>query len=370
MVMAHVGSWTTSFDWNLRATDTGEPRLPFRHHIDSGQKETPSTDDEIHRFLKLPTELQQHIMAFCDPATLFWLMHVSFTTREEAQKVFWSDPTTPFVVDGQWLLAGGHPRLTNDDLEALTHIQYVEVDFYSYRSSFVKEWREGGYYTDIHEGENERDIFWTSLRRRFPCVTDVVLTVNNTKRLGTPIPEHATRLATGSPDGISIVGAYQCYDCHKLDLLELKDARQIQTIQATEAYHLLIRQIPCVCPFSVCGLQFEQPGEWLAHGGKVVFRRTDHDNPVPLPPCEWIRTAFERHDGSLELKRQRISDELAAMRTAWGKPGSSERSTASQQFLQQLRYDPLYSGEKAPEEFEIWFRYERDMNGEEHRHVY
>ncbi|KAH7092216.1 hypothetical protein FB567DRAFT_463231 [Paraphoma chrysanthemicola] len=411
----HVDPWSTSFDWNLRATQLGETRLPFRYHIHNRQKETQISDDEFHRFLQLPIEIQQYILTFCNAATLFQLMHVSFTMRQEAKKLFWSDPTSRYVVDGQWLLAGGHPRLTNDDLEALTHIQYVEVDFFIYRSSFVEEWTEGGYHCDIHEGEKERAVFWKALRRRFPCVTDVVLTVPNSKRLGAPAPENATRLATGSPDDISIsvsqpircgdhwasplsrhlwrrnhsnrdpstwelietswsprritppsknysgpVGAYQLYDYHDLDLRELEVARQIHTIQAIEAYHVHILRAPCVCPFPKCGMQFEQPGEWTVHYRTTSARY--HDGLVPLPPWDSVRTAFDRHDASLELKRQRISHELAVMRAAWGEPDSSERSTASQQFLQQLRTDPLYAGDKAPEQSEIWFRYERDMN--------
>ncbi|KAJ4362588.1 hypothetical protein N0V83_010682 [Neocucurbitaria cava] len=363
----------------------------------------------------------QYILSFCDPSTLFQLMHVSFTTRQEAKKLFWSDPTTRYIVDGQWLLAGGHPRHTNHDLEALTHMQYIEVDFTFGASVFVTEWEDGRYYTEIREGEDQRAAFWMALRRRFPRVTDVVLTEGTSKRLGTP-PDKGTRLATGSFDGISLsvsqlqwynntsvcpasrylwrwnrssstweltdtswnphritppvrkyfgpVGAYQRYDHIDMDLAELEYARENHTIQATEAYYVHIRQPPCVCPFPQCGMQFEQPGEWVAHYSQAYIRSRTHDGRVPLPPWESLRSAFARHDASLELKRQRLSEEMARMQAAWGEPGSSERSTASQQFLQQLRNDPLYAGEITPEESEIWFRYQRDMNGQEHPPIY
>ncbi|KAH7392541.1 hypothetical protein BKA66DRAFT_457724 [Pyrenochaeta sp. MPI-SDFR-AT-0127] len=422
---AHVGPWSTSLNWDLRATRFGEMRLPFRQYVHSGQNERHPSDDEFHRFLQLPTELQQYIVSFCDPATLFQLMHVSFTTRQKAKKLFWSDPTTRYIIDGQWLLAGGHPRHTNDNLEALTHMQYIEVDFSFYGSVFVMEWKEGGYYTDIREGEDQRTVFWMALRRRFPRVTDVVLTEGNPNRPETPAPERATQLATGSPDGISIsvsqlrwysdtcicpssrylwrrnrsnhesptweltetswnprritppnrkysglVGAYQLLDHNDMDLAELDNARQIHAIQATVAYYLHVRQAPCVCPFPLCGMQFEQPDELVTHYSQEYLWSIDHDGRVPLPPCESLRSAFERHDASLELKRQRLSDEMARMKAAWGEPGSPERSTVSQQFLQQLRNDPLYAGEKAPEESEIWFRYQRDMIGQEHPPIY
>ncbi|KAH8701255.1 hypothetical protein GQ44DRAFT_632233 [Phaeosphaeriaceae sp. PMI808] len=423
-MVIHVGPWSTSPNWDLRATESGDMYLPFRHHIHSGQNERRPSDDEFHKFLQLPTELQQYILSFCDPATLFQLMHVSSTTREEAKKLFWSDPTTRYIIDGQWLFAGGHPRHTNSDLEALTHMQYIEVDFCSYGSVFIEEWREGGYYSNIHEGEDQRTVFWMALRRRFPRVTDVVLTRNNSKRLETPAPEEATQLATGSPDGISLsvsqlrwyndtricpssrylwrqnrsnhkpptweltetswnprrimppnkrysgpVGAYQRYDYNDRDFAQLDDARRIHAIQATEAYYHHVQQAPCVCPFPLCGMKFKQPREWVVHYLQPHWVR-GHRGQLPLPPCESLRTAFERHDASLKLKRQQLSDEMARMQVAWGEPGSLERSTVSQQFLQQLRNDPLYAGEQAPEESEIWFRYQRDMNGQEHPHIY
>lgn len=422
---ANVSLWSISLNWDLRATRSSETRLPFRHHIRSGQNETRPPDDEFHGFLQLPTELQQYILSFCDPATLFQLMHVSLTTRQEAKKLFWSDPTTRYIIDGQWLLAGGHPRHTNDDLEAMTHMQYIEVGFSSYGSVFVTEWEEGGYFANIREGEDQRAVFWMALRRRFPCVTDVVLTAVNPKRLGTPAPKKATQLATGSPDGISIsvsqlrwyndtcvwplsrylwrrncsnhksstweltetswnprritppnrkysglVGAYQRHDHNKLDLAKLGNARQIHAIQATEAYYLHIQQAPCVCPFPLCGMQFKQPDELAAHYSQACIQSTSHDGQVPLPPCKSLRTAFERHDALLELKRQQLLDEMARMQAAWGEPGSPERSTVLQQFLQQLRNDPLYAGEKAPEESEILCLYQRDMNGQEHPPIY
>jgi hypothetical protein len=93
---------------------------------------------------------------------------------------------------------GGHLLHTNDDM------QFVEANFTSYESAFVEDWREGGYYCDIRDGDDQRAVFWTALLRRFPRVVDVVLTQSNSSRLGTPALDKATRLATGSPDGITI----------------------------------------------------------------------------------------------------------------------------------------------------------------------
>ncbi|KAH7409998.1 hypothetical protein DE146DRAFT_333147 [Phaeosphaeria sp. MPI-PUGE-AT-0046c] len=415
---AQVGPWSTSCDWNLRATQDGETRIPFRYHVRPVQNETYAMKGGFHRFLQLPAELQKHVLALCDSATLFQLMQTSYSTRQEAKKLFWSDPTSRYIVDGQWLQAGGHPRHTNYDLEALAHMHYIEVSFIDYTSNFIKEWREGEYYCYIRKGEEQRAAFWATLRRRFPRVIDVVLNEPNSKRRGQIPPEEPTQLATGSSDVMSIsvsqlvwsndkwyspetrflwrrgydnhsiptwdltetswnphrimppikthsglVGDYQRYDYNDLDLKELGRARDIHAIHATEAYYLHIAQAPCVCPWPACGLQFEQAGEWSTHHLEACLRRDDHEGTVPPPPSASIRTAFLHHDMILAQKRHQLSDEMMRMQAAWGEPDSPERRAVSHQFLKQLRDDPLYAGEVAPEESEIWIRYQRDMDG-------
>lgn len=64
----------------------------------------------------------------------------------------------------------------------------------------------------------------------------------------------------------------------------------------------------------------------------------------------------------MKLMLQRIDDERARMREEWGDVGSQQRNHVKKQFLQQLRDDALYAGEKAPEESSIWRHYQRDMD--------
>jgi hypothetical protein len=54
------------------------------------------------------------------------------------------------------------------------------------------------------------------------------------------------------------------------------------------------------------------------------------------------------------------------MRVEWGEEGSEQRRYVSGQFLQQLRDDPAYAGEKTSEVSHIWRDYQRDMNDEGH----
>jgi hypothetical protein len=149
-------------------------------------------------------------------------MRVSVTTREEAKKLFWSDPSTPYLINGQWLLFGGHPRNTDDDVEVLTYMQHIEVDFCTFGSIFILEWGHEGYLSYITGGaapssmagdhftsipeymESRPAAFWEAFCRRFPRVADVVLTDGGVQPSGVPPSIDAIQLPTESPGGISV----------------------------------------------------------------------------------------------------------------------------------------------------------------------
>ena len=320
------GPWITSLNWGLHATVDGETRTPFHHHIQAGQEQTDdSSNGGFSRFPHLALELQQLILSFCDGATLWQLMRVSSTTRDECKKLFWSEPSTRYYVRGWWLLAGGYPGHTHDDLDALARMQYIEVDFDGVSSILGSGWEDGvlkfssNSAEDLPRNHMEQQMarFWTTLRRRFPRVIDVVLSDTRYDDHGAPAPKELTQLAGGSPHGISTgVSCIQTDDKRRARPLsrhfwrqtrrdnnpstwELVDpawtprsvlpplsehsgplgeywrliyeeddryfylhfARQLLAIQATEAYYLHTRQAPCVCPFPECGLQFELPGQ-------------------------------------------------------------------------------------------------------------
>lgn len=414
--VAQVGPWSTSFDGNLRANHYGETRLPFRHHVRSAHRDTCPRNDGFSKYLQLPVELQRHVLSFCDPASLFQLMHASYSTRQEAQKLFWADPTSRYVIDGEWLLTGGHPRHTNHNLDALIHMQYIEVTFHEWSCGFFQNWRERQSYFDEIQSEEKIAVFWRALHHRFPNAIDVVLDEYQSQRPGAPVPEKIVHLAMGSPEGISIsvsqlrwcndkwyspesrhvwrkrsndtsptwdlietfwnprrilpptkkysgsVGEYMRYKHKHVELGELECARDVHALRVTAAYYLHVAQTPCVCLWPACGLQFNQPEEWMAHYLEATLRRQDHDGAVPPPPCEAIRAAFLHHDMMLAQNRRQRLDELARLQAVWGEQGSLQRSAAAQQFLQQLRDDPSYAGEVAPEESEIWLRYQQTMN--------
>jgi hypothetical protein len=175
------------------------------------------------QFLQLFLELQQHILSFCESATLFQLMRVSSTTREEAKKLFWSEPTTRYYIHGFWLLTGGYTGHTTDDVEALALMQRIEIDFECLPSILFTAWEDGdlqwldkdreGLPSDYSEQQVAK--FWATLRRRFPAVTHVILSDQRLRDPGAPPPDELTQLAQGAPDTISTaVSSLQREDRH------------------------------------------------------------------------------------------------------------------------------------------------------------
>lgn len=411
--VAQLGPWSTSRDWNLRATQGGETRLPFRFHVRQTHTVDRSTQDEFTKFAQLPVELQVHIMSFCDTATLWRLMRTSYSTREQALKMFWSDPTFRYVINGQRLFAGGHARDANYSLEALAHIRYLEVGFLDFTTNLLFGWDENEYHTS--ENVEQRAVFWTTLCRLFPRVVDIVLNENNSSRHGSPLPGQPIRLAMDCPVDITIsvsqlrhddkwytpetrhlwrrehrnnstptwdlvesawnprrilpptrrfsgpVGEYEQYEYDNLDLIDLRYARDIHAMHTTAAYYLHIAKSPCVCLWPTCGMQFNKPEDWMAHYLERCLRAFDHEGTVPLPPSDTIRAEFLRHDMMLAQRQHDLSNRKLRMKEAWGEPDSEECSEATQRFLQQLRDDPVYADEAGPEENAIWHRYQKDM---------
>lgn len=407
--VAQLGPWSISRDWNLRATQDGETYLPFRYHVRSGHDEACSAPngDDFQIFLRLPVELQQHVVLCCNQATLFKLMHTSSFLRKEAKRLFWSDPTSRYAIDGKWLFAGGQACHTNFDVEALTHMQYIEVSFDSDTSYFIFDWREDECFSDTHEGTEMRALFWTTLHRRFPRVRDVVLNERSAGRDGEPPPETMIRLATTCPAGISVsvsqlrrfgewyapetrhlwhrdctpstwdlvtsswnpqritpptrrfsgpVGEYEQYNYDLQDIAELRFAREIHAMHSTAAYYSHVVRSPCICPWPTCGLTFEKPEDWMAHYLKGCLRGSEHERPVPLPPSEEVRAAFAAHDTMLERK----GSELAILRMEL--QADFHDDMANERFLQQLRDDPVYANGGDPKESDVWRSYHSDMN--------
>ena len=75
-----------------------------------------------------------------------------------------------------------------------------------------------------------------------------------------------------------------------------------------------------------------------------------------------LREAFAEHETRLERMRKRHKERLAEMRAEWGDEGSEQRMHVTEEFLQQLRDDPLCSVRKEPEKSRFWTQYKSMMN--------
>ncbi|KAH4846879.1 hypothetical protein HBH75_169250 [Parastagonospora nodorum] len=415
------GPLTPCIDWNLLATVYGGTRRAFCHHVRAEQPGTVASNDRFPYFLRLPLELQRHILTFCDSASLFQLMHVSATVRDEAKKLFWSESTTRYHVYGYWLFSGGHPAHSCHDPESLAYMRYIEVDFNPYTPPTFSGW-EGGQLGWLLQSKRlpsgyvaeQFAKFWTTLRSRFPSVVDVVLSTEfGSHSFGSPAPSELTKLAEGCPEAISVsvsclldrkphssripsrhiwhktrrnnnsstwtlvdpawtrqsifppmkkfagpVGSYISLAYNEQKFFHLSLARPLLIMQATEAYYLHFRPGPGVCPITGCGQEFEVPSQWVAH-----FIEADHNaKELCPPPCEPFQDLFKLHDASLALLEQRIDCTWASMQAAWGEEGSQQRDEMKQNFLQQLEYDPLYAEEKSPDESSLWRIYQKSLN--------
>jgi len=75
-----------------------------------------------------------------------------------------------------------------------------------------------------------------------------------------------------------------------------------------------------------------------------------HDlREVPPPTCEKLQRAFAEHDARLERMKQRHKEKMVEMRTEWGEEGSEQHTHVTQQFLPQLRDDPICAIREKPE---------------------
>ena len=419
------GPWLTSLNWDLCATASGEICTPFQHYVRQGQERAKPSLHSFTIFLRLPIELQNYILSFCDRKALWQVMRSSPSTRKEAAKLFWSNPAVRFVIDGPWLLSGGYPGITYSDLEACKCMRYLYVEFSHTSSNLGSEWLDGEQqhinFRDDVEGlassyeEHQITEFWKTLRRRFPCAKDVVLGAEGIDESDAIVFEELIQMVGRCPDGISArlsrfcpdtpltfrpvsrqlfqqthadssrfsleltkaswspqlvlppiqkrsgpVGAYERW-LHDGDLYNyIQNARKLLLIQAIEAYYLHTLQAACICPFPNCGRKFEEPGQWALH--YVSSDDSMHVLGQPSPPCETLYAAFADHEIRLKLILDRHEEYLDTLRKAWGEEGSDQRYIATQEFLEQLRDDPLCARQKEPEESQIWFEYQLAMN--------
>jgi hypothetical protein len=122
-------NWKRPIDDNIfsvQSTWLGVLRIPFACQV-RPLKSSATPDVSFHHFARLPTELQLSILRSCNKPTFFRLMHTSHSIRNEASKLFFTDPEAWYSVEGEWLEMGGHPSDGLYDLNFLRRIQRVHM---------------------------------------------------------------------------------------------------------------------------------------------------------------------------------------------------------------------------------------------------
>ncbi|KAF2826636.1 hypothetical protein CC86DRAFT_322192 [Ophiobolus disseminans] len=411
------GPWTFPLNWDLYAADYGDTYIPFAQHARLEPADHPNSTFTF--FPSLPVELQLHIISFCDSATLFWLMQVCSALRSEASKLFWSDPSVWYTIDGAWILAGGFPGHTHNTVDALRYMQQVIVHFSSPCPLEADPWDDGlwdnaGDYTEDDVERRIHDI-WQEIQRQFPCATHVVLSNNHGCPPGALLPLDLRRMAEACPPNLSVYASWldnekgtrfclkRClwryvHDDHNLAAAEWKDvlvrrgpqhsvlpplkkfdgpagaysrhkylkhcseyqhkARRILVLHAVEAFFFQQKDVEFMCPTPECGTVFPTQGQWMSHA-----IQEGHDVNLVLPDGH-LDTLFAQHDERLVQLDRSIDDTMEAMRTAWGVEGSEQRRHAEHDFLSQLKQDPRYRHQRPAEQCTMWRRYQCDMEGE------
>jgi hypothetical protein len=406
----------TPLNWDLCATADGETYTPFALYV------RPATACLPHAiftpFTRLPLELQLRILAFCDSASLFQLMHVSHVLRGEARKLSWSAPDAWYRVDARFLLSGGLSGGQDYATNFFASIAQLEVDF-PQMSDLGAIWDDGVYRDSIFYEPSwspERQIrdFWEVLQRTFPCAIRVTISESKLQWLGHPPPSELETMVQLCPPRICVLVSVLQYedeasrrairylarrshsdDCSTADawdIIHTRWARQsilpppkvwkgpvgaFRRIEhARRRYNamkmgtiiLLITAIgrrqpqaldrPIVCPAPACDVYFTVPVEWATHAVESCHYRT------AVPPEEH-QELFDQQEKRLEaLFRQECLLPTERLRRSCGGPGSRERLDNELAFLSQLEQDPEYAHSKPAYTCSTWISYFEEIYGE------
>ncbi|ORY03952.1 hypothetical protein BCR34DRAFT_573131 [Clohesyomyces aquaticus] len=364
--------WREQLNWDLYANSDFKPITPFHLYVRPEGPASVRLSPTFSQFLRLPLELQHAIVKSCDSPTLFQLMHVSSSIRNEARKLFWSNPEAWYLVDSEWLFEGGFPGPTLHDPDFISCTKYVEVEVYL--TSSLEPW-----------SEERVPKFWETFQKCLPSVTHVVLSCirfgNKLSDLHRAIVQQCPAKITASVsllhddesrpqlerslwrygskgwELISLIWTHKCiFGSPKVfrgpvglfqDMLynsRLSRYRKmglwVVRVQALEKHHFHGRSEPFKCPRTRCRVRFEHPGEWPLHAMKS---RTHYRVSEASMPDEGLEAEYEKQDRiSCDAWNSKPQVHLA-LQYGWGVKGSEDWSSVTEAFLNQIENDLLYA---------------------------
>lgn len=183
-------------DWDLSwcMFEWGSPIIPFFRFVRSKPDLSPSPSSvqpsRCYQFFALPLEIQRLIFGFCDPPTLFGLMHSSPYFRRECLPLFWE------AVRKSWFHLEGIGSDWNGEIEPIFHCPEFASQVTQVEIKIC---------TMYGRPELDERRFWDKVQEHFPSVNKVVLTTTCHKLdrdLGT-LDNKMTTLMKAAPSHIT-----------------------------------------------------------------------------------------------------------------------------------------------------------------------
>lgn len=371
------GNWKRPIDDNIfgiQSTWLGELRIPFACHVRPLKSSAPPLDVSFHYFARLPTELQFRILRFCNKPTLFRLMQTSHFIRNEASKLFFSDPEAWYCVEGHWLEMGGHPSDGLHDLNFLRRIQRVHITFGLIekadwadekicefwarvqclfpQANYVMFGDESIYTPDdlpppkLHRRMYELcppeiNVFVSILRRNdrwerslwrraFTQEGDNEVD-NKTQELQNCQSHPGFSIIVPNEQFRGKVGSCQLLESQGWAIPCQRKALRVLRLAAVERLHFHERHEAFGCGAPQCDAWFEQPEAFTTHAIKLSDL---HEDSFVLP--EPYQALFAAGKKRLEDIEQRHFEHERTVLGWWGKAGSKERELAEDELRREI----------------------------------
>lgn len=408
------GNWKRPLDLSLPSTYQGELHVPFSRHV--RQLNRIPSDTSFPQYAHLPVELQLRVLYFCDQPTMFQLMHTSRQARTEARKLFFSNLDTWYHVEASWLLSGGHAGCTTYDIDFLTHVEqiYLDFDWMNERTWMNDEgldhWvgKEDDAIATGYGGMHERmQDFWRTLQQRLPRVKHVILGDDHDRsdyHDGRLPPDVYQKVGQMCPPGISVsVDLVQGDGSTKSRLKrvrwQLVTVKEDVSTNASQEWKLCSNrnETSIIPPNKVFSgpvgafLEYFTRGKdvncqrrairihRIAATEKLHFDRCYEPFSCTAPDCnvhftqpeeytthvirtkhdkhyalpEYVETLFTENDERLK-RLSEINDEgEQTFLEWWSEYGSEKRCAAEKEFTHQLEHDPLYAQDKPVSEHKM-----------------
>jgi hypothetical protein len=351
-------------------------------------------------------------------------MHTSSKFRTEASKLFWGKGDAYFLVEAQWLLNKAYPGQSFWDMAFLTNVQNIEIECRAGIRQEICVQRDNS--CDIqHDLVN---VFWASLKDKFPNVKKVILN-HNEERVSwdeEPFPLALQLLLRACPQDIESsllflekepkppllagtadwrTGAWhRCSfqlagdgEWHKSEPKTLRQTilmppkqfkgpvgRYIELkyqcyhkiplqrfglwplmVEALDRHHSgLGRNASFVCPLSSCTASFRQAGEWTVHAAKTHYQ--EWKRLLEILPDSSVGARLKERSQALDRKTHQVQEQFKEIRVAWMAGDEATRTKIKRSWMEQLGSDAAWETKERGEESSLWVEFMQDLHSNYH----